>query len=198
VCGYPVGGGGELYGGSMFIKSAAMDTLQGRAIQSVNERWSEQGNQQCWNGRETIGIAVCKKKYAPFRFTVNTDPIDGKRVVQVERMFGCKCHSDIRRDKIEIHGVRERWEPFGQWSMGKAQELARRETERMNQNRTVALVNGKLIGFSLAPSSFCEEISSDEDFRSICNKGKCTWKMKAKYDNIFREITGGDASDGES
>ena len=63
VCGYPVSGG-ELYGGSMFIASAANDTLQGRAIQRVNEHWG--ADFRSWNGRETIGISVCKKKYGQF------------------------------------------------------------------------------------------------------------------------------------
>lgn len=53
VCGHPVGVGGELYGGSMFIKSAANDTFQGKAIQSTNQKWGEQ--KRTWNGRETIG-----------------------------------------------------------------------------------------------------------------------------------------------
>ena len=60
VCGYPLSGG-ELYGGSMFIASAANDTLQGRAIHKVNEQWG--ADFRSWNGRETIGIPVCKKKY---------------------------------------------------------------------------------------------------------------------------------------
>uniref|UniRef100_A0A7R9WNJ4 Uncharacterized protein n=1 Tax=Craspedostauros australis TaxID=1486917 RepID=A0A7R9WNJ4_9STRA len=132
VCGYPVGNGGELYGGSMFIKSAASDTLQGKAIQSVNERWG-QGK---WTGTETIGIAVCKKKYNPFNFYVDIDD-DGRKIVRVERMFGCHCHSSIRRRVIELNGLRTGWEPFGQWSMRKAQELARKETERLNSNNHV-------------------------------------------------------------
>lgn len=45
----------------MFIASAANDTLQGRAIHQVNERWG--ADFRSWNGRETIGIPVCKKKY---------------------------------------------------------------------------------------------------------------------------------------
>ena len=32
VCGFPIGHGGELYGGSMFIPSAATDTKQGKCI----------------------------------------------------------------------------------------------------------------------------------------------------------------------
>ena len=72
VCGYPVGNGGEQYGGSMFIKSAAADTLQGKAIQAVNEKWGDANNSDArrqWGGRETIGIPVCKKKYSPFAFS---------------------------------------------------------------------------------------------------------------------------------
>ena len=205
VCGYPVGNGGELYGGSMFIKSAAMDTLQGKAIQAVNERWGE-GK---WNGRETIGITVCKKKYAPFHFSVKTNPVDGKKVVQVERLFGCKCHSNVRKQVIETHGVRTGWEPFGQWSLAKAQDLARRETERINSgsnntgsssssaSATAATVvsDSKLSGAQLSSSS---ESSDDEDaFKSLCHKGNCTWKMKAKYDNVYREVTGAESSDEE-
>lgn len=157
----------------MFIKSAAMDTLQGRAMQAVNEKWGE-GK---WNGRETIGIPVCKKKYAPFAFKNE----DG--AVKVERMFGCRCHSEIRREKIEMHGVRNGWEPFGQWSMRKAQELARRETEK-NAAATTKIDDAAVV-------------SSDEELKSICLNGKCTWKMRAKYDNIRREVTGIESSDEE-
>ncbi len=101
VCGYPVGTGGELYGGSMFIKSAASDTLQGRAIQTINERWSAQDDKWCFKGRETIGIPVCKKKYAPFQFSEDRNPDTGESVVSVQRMFGCKCHSDLRKVSLD-------------------------------------------------------------------------------------------------
>jgi hypothetical protein len=165
----------------MFAKSAAGDTPQGRAIQAINERWGEGG----WNGRETIGIAVCKKKYAPFHFSIE-EGAAGK-FVKVERMFGCRCHSDIRREKIEVHGVRKGWEPIGQWSMRKAQELARRETDRMNGGMTT-----KLQG-DATPLM----VSSDEELKTMCNNGKCTWKMRAKFDNVYREITGYTSSDEE-
>jgi hypothetical protein len=173
----------------MFMKSAASDTLQGRAMQAINERWGE-GR---WCGRETIGIAVCKKKYAPFSFCVETGPAG--KVVKVERMFGCHCHSDIRREKIEMRGVRKGWEPFGQWSMRKAQELARRETERINgvsSNVTTTKLEGddpQVVSSDEEPKSM-----SNEELKSMCNNGKCTWKMKEKYDNVYREITG-DTSD---
>jgi hypothetical protein len=186
VCGYPVGNGGELYGGSMFIKSAATDTLQGKAIHSVNARWGEGTGK--WCGTETIGIPVCKKKYAPFSFRIDHGA-DGK-VVQVERMFGCRCHSDVRKTIIETHGVRNGWEPFGQWSLGKAREMARKETERIN--------NGGKANFNVVKEPLAEiTLPSDEELRSICNNGNCTWKMKAKYDNIRREVTGHSESSDE-
>ena len=131
--GYPVGIGGELYGGSMFIKSAATDTCQGKAIQSINEKWGQgmTGNGRPWGGRETIGIQVCKKKFSPFVFTVDTIADDEniaknsnasassatgnrkRKIVKVVRMFGCPHHSDLRKEKIECYGVRKGWEPFG-------------------------------------------------------------------------------------
>jgi hypothetical protein len=45
----------------MFIASAANDMSQGRAIHKINERWGT--DYRNWNGSETIGISVCKKKY---------------------------------------------------------------------------------------------------------------------------------------
>jgi len=170
----------------MFTRSASTDT-QSRAIQSINEKWGE-GQ---WCGRETIGVAVCKKKYAPFSFSVVDGPAG--KVVEVERMFGCRCHSDLRREKIEMHGERTGWEPFGQWSMRKARELARRETERLNRGGA-PLSNTKLQDEASAPP---EVVSSDEEVRSICHNGKCAWKRREKYDNIHRELTGYSSSDDE-
>lgn len=190
VCGYPVGIGGELYGGSMFIKSAAMETRQGRAIQSINEKWGE-GR---WCGRETIGVQVCKKKYAPFSFCIETTPADDegggfRKIVKVQRMFGCPHHSDLRKEKIENHGVRKGWEPFGQWSLRKAQELARRETIRLN--------GGDVSTGSSVDEEHSNGSSSDEDFKTMCHNGNCAWKMREKYDNVYREITG-ECSDEEA
>ena len=169
----------------MFIKSAASDTAQGRAIQAINERWGE-GK---WCGRETIGITVCKKKYAPFNFTIEDGP-EGK-VVRVERMFGCRCHSDLRKRVIETHGVRKGWEPFGQWSLRKAQERARRETERINRT---GIAESDLVSQPLAEI----DVSSDDGgIKTICNNGNCIWKMREKYDNIYREVTGHSESSDE-
>ena len=183
VCGYPVGIGGEMYGGSMFARSNSTET-QSMAIQSVNERWGE----GLWCGRETIGVAVCKKKYAPFAFSIGAGPTG--KVVNVERMFGCRCHTDLRREKIELHGERTGWEPFGQWSMRKAKELARRMTERIN--------GGAASSDDDASTPPPEVVTSDEELRSICHNGKCTWKLRGKYDDVHRELTGYSSSDAES
>ena len=218
VCGYPLNGG-ELYGGSMFIRSAAHDTLQGRAIQAVNEKWGEDFRK--WGGRETIGIPVCKKKYSPFSFSIvqaeedndtNLNDITNinnqqrkrrpKLEVVVNRMYGCKCHSDLRKTVIERHGLRKGWEPFGQWSMKKAQELARKETERLNQPRPMKLSSPGSETSSGGTTS--EDWTSSDDEKvpsnllpSMCSNGSCTWKVKAKYDNIYAEIHGRSESDDE-
>lgn len=191
ICGYPVDNSGEQYGGSMFIKSAAADRKmhQSQAIQSANERWGE-GR---WCGRETIGIHVCKKKYSPFNFSVETQA-DGRKVVKVERMFGCPHHSKQRKRVIERHGERDGWEPFGQWSLKKAQELARGVTRRVNgdgdeaamtMDEETSMASSSCSSTSLSSSTS----SSEEDIRSICHNGKCAWKLKSKYDDVYEEIT---------
>merc|ERR1712070_478677 len=52
--------------------------------------------------------------------------------VHVERRYGCMIHTKLRRAMIEKHGERNGWEPFGQWSMKKALEMAKKETIRLN------------------------------------------------------------------
>jgi len=222
--GYPVGTGGELYGGSMFIKSAASDTNQGKAIQSINEKWGETGsNGRPWGGRETIGIQVCKKKYTPFLFTIDNsdDENDAKNinatslcsarkktVVKVVRMFGCPHHSDLRREKIERHGVRKGWEPFGQWSLRKAQQLARKATNRMNNvddtarshdeesKKIAALPTDGETDAGSNPVNVCignrrkNNSFTIEDIKTVCHSGKCLWKKRDKYDDVYNEITG--------
>ena len=128
----------------MFTKSAAADTLQGRAIQAINAKWGTPDVLHR-NGRESIDRPVCKKKFAPFLFSVVTTSSNdggdnnddggggGERQVQVERRFGCKCHHDARKAVIEQHGERDGWELFGQWSLEKAKEEARVATMRMNK-----------------------------------------------------------------
>ena len=231
----------------MFIQSAAAERglHQSRAIQAANERWGE-GR---FSGRETIGIQVCKKKYAPFNFTITSqqqEKEDGveqdrgggynggrrqsqsrqqRRVVKVERMFGCPHHSKLRKRVIEKYGERPGWEPFGQWSMKKAQELARRETRRLNgelpaveDESTIVTMDDDRDDDAVSPEAIsaggtnlplpsasstssdpmvCVPLSAapsaaaaspNEDFRTMCHNGRCAWKLKSKYDNVYEEI----------
>ena len=220
-----MGIGGELYGGSMFIKSAASYTDQGKAIQSINEKWGEEssGTRRPWGGRETIGIQVCKKKYSPFLFTVETPDddendskncngtatsrVERKPFVKVVRLFGCPHHSDIRKEKIECRGVRKGWEPFGQWSLRKAQQLARRETARLNsvdnKNNNRNEDNGdKKVAAISGDGNFCvkNDVGSEnciDEIKTICHNGKCLWKKRGKYDDVHNEITGCSESSSE-
>ena len=185
VCGYPLAGG-ELYGGSMFIKSAANDTLQGKAIHSINERWGKNRSSKNWIGTETIGIPVCKKKYAPFEFKKRVLK-DGRVHVEAIRLYGCVCHSHLREKVIKKFGPRKGWEPFGQWSMKKAQLIARKLSDDINAVSSVS-----------ESSSGDEDSSSDSDhlrsptpmfdLKRLCHNGRCIWKMKHKYDDICEEI----------
>lgn len=132
--------------------------------------------------------------------------------VKVERMFGCRCHSGLRKAVIEQHGERIGWEPFGQWSLKKAQELARKEADRLNGISTkttsgrsppVSSIStssdGGLSEEGWTSASDGEERSSttNSTLPSMCNNGSCTWKIKTKYDNIYAEIHGRSESDDE-
>lgn len=213
----------------MFIKSAASYTNQGKAIQSINEKWGEQtsGTRRPWGGRETIGIQVCKKKYSPFLFTVEETDHDEndakncnntgascaerKRIVKVVRLFGCPHHSDLRKEKIECHGVRKGWEPFGQWSLRKAQQLARGINIKLNLTDSKSSTNKQveredrhdlLLSQEGRAKEVCDENCTscsniDDEIRTICHNGKCLWKKRDKHDDVYREITGYSESSGE-
>ncbi len=181
VCGYPLSGG-EQYGGSMFIKSAANDTLQGRAIQSINERWAINKNFKNWTGTETIGIPVCKKKYSPFDFRKRVEE-DGRVYVEVFRMYGCSVHSHMREKIIKKYGVRKGWEPFGQWSMKKAQKIAKELTDRLN----TSIESGDDQSLS-SSSSDSDDNTNVLELRRLCHNGRCAWKLKHKYDDVYEEI----------
>ena len=167
----------------MFARSAAPDTLQGRAIQAANVRWGDHDHLQR-SGRESIGFPVCKKKYAPFCFpitenndettTTTTTTTGGgggeeavARVINVERMYGCRIHHELRKAVIEKHGERDGWESFGQWSLQKAKEMAKRETLRMRkqqqqQHRAAIADNNSSSSSTTTTSASCSS-SSDEE-----------------------------------
>ena len=115
----------------MFLRSAAQDTLQGQAIAKINRTWGT--DSLCRAGRETIGIPVCKKKYKPFAFTTSAagGSKNSKTRITVERLYACPCHHAARKQVIEQHGVRKNWQPFGVWSLRKAQEQARVASTRL-------------------------------------------------------------------
>ena len=213
VCGFPLNQG-ELYGGSMFARSAAPDTLQGKAIQSVNEKWGDimPRNKR---GRESIGMAVCKKKYAPFRFYLeeqrpssSTEP-DGCSTklptVRVERMFGCPCHHDLRKSLIQQYGERPGWEPFGQWSLRKAEDIARRETARLRaqkaksdedeltdweESSSTSLVSSSSSSDGGTSNKYLCEFVADNKSRSttLCVNGNCLWRVRSAYDDVQQEL----------
>lgn len=166
----------------MFIASAANDTLQGRAIQNVNERWG--ADFRSWNGRETIGIPVCKKKYAPFNFHTETLE-NGQLKVRITRMYGCVCHSHLRERVIRRVGPRKGWEPFGQWSIKKAEVIAKKVVDRINQSRSDDNSSSKYSSFYDERALFS---AGSGNWKQLCQNGKCTWKMRDKYDDVYAEI----------
>lgn len=95
ICGYPTRGG-DLYGGNVYMKSAAAPTAQSRAQARACRQWGAGAP-----GREEIPHPVCKGKYMPWRAG--------------ERMYGCFRHHAIRKRRIDKAGVRAEWESFEQW-----------------------------------------------------------------------------------
>ena len=197
-----------------------MDTLQGKAIHSVNMKWGNPTNDTSSStittaiacsrapGRETIGIPVCKKKYKPFDFRVVKHI--GVYSVQVERLYGCQCHHPQRKHVIEMHGERQGWQPFGAWSLRKAQNQARIEAARLNGETTHDSSSTATVDTGYDDSD--EELSSPvtntvaqsgstatirKSISNICLNGTCTWKLESAYDNIYKEIHGYTESEAE-
>lgn len=173
----------------MFLPSAAPDTPQGLAIQRMNETWGD-ADVLHRRGRESIGFPVCKKKYAPFTFSVR------KGEVIATRMVACKIHQAARLESIQQFGERKGWEPFGQWSLSKAQEVAKQATAELQKQRKR---NGKAARKQqTAIDSDDEETSGVVVSPLLCQNGKCMWKMKSAYDDIFYEINGRTESEDEA
>lgn len=184
----------------MFHPSAATDTLQGRAIHAINEKWgihnqsnsiSSSSPRDHWIGRETIGIPVCKKKYAPFDFRKKVLK-DGRVHVQIVRIYGCTCHSHLREGIIKRFGERKGWEPFGQWSMKKAQVLSKKlQQERLNSSVSRKLSDNAENDNGCSSSSTSLDLIKETSiaaWKRLCHNGNCAWKMKHKYDNVVEEI----------
>ena len=104
ICGFPVGGGGELYAGSVFFKSADKGP-QGMAIEKASARF---GGGHDKPGQSELGFPVCKKNYQPWIPTA-----DGTLV----RSYGCHMHHSTRLQRIRKAGLRDGWESFEQWPM---------------------------------------------------------------------------------
>ena len=209
----------------MFARSAAPDTLQGRALQAANTKWGD-ADYRHFSGRESIGFAVCKKKYAPFLFPVveeekEEDDNSHNVTVQVQRMYGCRSHHALRKAVIEKHGEREGWEPFGQWSLQKAKEKARQETLRLRRQQqqqqkeeeeglTESTSGGEEDegetdqedSTDASTMMMCGSTSSSSSSRlkradHMCINGGCAWKVKSAYDNVYYEINGHTESEAE-
>lgn len=202
----------------MFHPSAATDTLQGRAIQRINDVWGEDKHRG-WDNYKSIGMPVCKKKYRPFEFRMKKKNKMGGVEIKVVRMYGCAAHSNIRKRIIEQHMERKGWEPFGQWSLGKAKTAAKRETQRLNvqlNNSSVSLSDSSSTsGYDSALSS-SSSLSEEENaticlmenlkqqskqhqpwqkqskqqqpWQTLCANGSCNWKIRGKMDDICSEI----------
>ncbi|KAL7476121.1 hypothetical protein ACHAW6_002000 [Cyclotella cf. meneghiniana] len=207
ICGYPLPTG-ELYSGSMFHPSAANDTLQGQAIQKINNLWgsdhhSRRGSRRAGfeEDRKSIGIPVCKKKYRPFEFHLKRNR-NGLVNIKVERMYGCCSHSNIRKRVIERHGERKGWEPFGQWSLAKAKTAAKKEAARLNGEKSgESSPSTDSSGYDSSQSSSSFDLTSSslfscsrkderqqQSWQTLCHDGMCNWKVRGKLDDISLEI----------
>jgi hypothetical protein len=122
-------------------------------------------------------------------------------------MYGCACHSLIRKQIILQHGERKGWERFGQWSLSKAKEAAKKETIRLNAN--VTMLKQLLPGLKYDTSTTSSSSSEDENdtdnatslcyitngtkhkqqpWETLCANGTCNWKISGKCDDIISEI----------
>jgi len=121
----------------------------------------------------------------------------------VERMYGCKCHSEIRKQMIEKYGERPGWEPFGQWSIAKAKTSAIKQVrEEMKKGGDDAR---KKRGRGSCDENICTNGVCPKDVESsrgrydnLCRNGTCLWKTKDDYDDIDDEIQSSDSDSNET
>ena len=120
ICGFPLGRG-DLYGGGSYTGSLSDPAgLHAVATAASLERWG------CGPpGRLTIPHPVCKRKFAPW------SAADGAE------MLGCHFHHSIREKRVRRYGLREGWEPYGQWGHSPAEKPGprRRKTAKKKRKR---------------------------------------------------------------
>lgn len=156
----------------MFIKSAANDTHQGKAIRQVHDKWAAHDGTGGHKNGAHIGIPVCKKKYTPFHAVKDPTKTSKHRV---ERLFGCHCHHHIRKRIIEAHGERMGWEPFGQWSIDKARQQA------------IAAIKDGTVDINESKNTN-KKSDNGKWMKALCNNGVCAWKKRGKLDDIANEL----------
>eukprot|EP00611_Tribonema_gayanum_P015993 TRINITY_DN27929_c0_g1_i1.p1 TRINITY_DN27929_c0_g1~~TRINITY_DN27929_c0_g1_i1.p1 ORF type:complete len:161 (-),score=14.05 TRINITY_DN27929_c0_g1_i1:298-780(-) len=118
ICGFPTHNG-DLYGGSMYMPSAAV-TPQAAAIAAAAVKWGSGAA-----GAESISTPTCKYKYQPWS-------------KEGHRLYGCRLHDGARRKLIEKYGLRNGWEPFDQWQ--RPFQTTDADNKRQ-ESRTTALAN---------------------------------------------------------
>ena len=110
---------------------------------------------------------------------------NGRIKVQAVRMYGCAIHSHLRERVIKKVGERKGWEPFGQWSLKKAELLAKKVTDELNGDPDES---GNEDASITSSSSSDDEKAEVASLKQLCHNGKCAWKMKHKFDDIVSEI----------
>lgn len=78
--------------------------------------------------------------------------------------------------------------------------MARRETIRLNSKSDckrdddciTSIGDTKQVARSFRTDTEINNLEN-EQIKTICHNGKCTWKMKDKYDNVYNEIKGYDS-----
>jgi hypothetical protein len=122
--------------------------------------------------------------------------------IKVERMYGCCSHSKLRKNVIERHGERKGWEPFGQWSLGKAKSAAKKEAARLNGENNGSLSPGSTSsGYDSSQSTSSSDATASpvscsrkdmdrqqQSWQTLCHDGMCNWKVRGKVDDICLEI----------
>ena len=122
-------------------------------------------------------------------------------------MYGCRIHHDLRKAVIEKYGERDGWEPFGQWSLQKAREIAKQESlllgkdgNRRRSDSTEASEGGTDLADEDSSSSegsgTCITLGQKKT-ASMCMNGKCAWKVRSAYDDVYYEINGRTESETE-